>query len=814
MYIVKLINGINETIIHGNIEKITNGKIKEEINAIPSFSFSIYPNNAGYQLLTPFYTKVEVYDEKHQHIAFDGRVLVVEPSMDSSGLILKRVTCEGKLAYLNDTIQEYCVPKNWTTKGLLQQILKVHNARVDVSKVINLGNVQAVDANDNIYVGIQYDSSWKTLVEKLVKKSGGEFQFRNVNGTLYLDYLKQIGEEKNTSIVLAKNMQSITQKIDSSSLITRLYPYGAKIKAKDESGNEKETEERLSISSVNGGKPYVEDAEYLSRYGVVETTQFWDDVNSLEILKSKGVAWLKENNRITVSYEIDAFDLSLIDVDSDELTVGNIYPVRNELLDIDEKLRVISRTIDVIEPHKTTLEFGSKKQTLTNMQTSINQYVVETVEKNVKANAEITQSNIDNTRKYAAEITEDAKSTVVKMVESTNDELKETKLKVKSNGSAIEAMQKNVDSFDGSQLSGNKIYYLQTSVTGEPSKESTKWSTVRPASISGQHMWMMAADVLKNGTEIKHTPVDLTGQPGEAGRGIVGNPKITYQGSASGTNVPNGEWLEEPPLLSDGMYLWIKKTTSYSDGTSSDEYAVTKNGNTGSVGVGIKDDPIREYYLSTSKTELNGGEWSDIKPQVINDKFIWTRYKITYTDLHIGYTSPSYDDALDRLYEVSYSNKSAIEQLNNSVNLSVQETTAIKKSLQATNDDLHALETQSQQYATKAELQLTKDSISQTLTEEIDGKTAVLKQIKLQSDGMHIQGKEGATTEQVLDEKSSKIVVNGKVMVDVNSTETRVQSLKAEGNFATGAHKFKRDTLKEISGEVVACTNIYWIGGE
>ena len=351
MYIVKLINGASETIIHGNIEKITNGKIKEEINAIPSFSFSIYPNNAGYQLLTPFYTKVEVYDEKHQHIAFDGRVLVVEPSMDSSGLILKRVTCEGKLAYLNDTIQEYCVPKNWTTKGLLQQILKVHNARVDVSKVINLGNVQAVDANDNIYVGIQYDSSWKTLVEKLVKKSGGEFQFRNVNGLLYLDYLKQTGEDKNTAIVLAKNMQSITQKIDSSSLITRLYPYGAKIKVKDESGNEKETEERLSISSVNAGKPYVEDAEYLSRYGVVETTQFWDDVNSLEILKSKGAAWLKENNRITVSYEIDAFDLSLIDVDSDELTVGNIYPVRNELLDIDEKLRVISRTIDVIKQH-------------------------------------------------------------------------------------------------------------------------------------------------------------------------------------------------------------------------------------------------------------------------------------------------------------------------------------------------------------------------------------------------------------------------------------------------------------------------------
>ena len=218
--------------------------------------------------------------------------------------------------------------------------------------------------------------------------------------------------------------------------------------------------------------------------------------------------------------------------------------------------------------------------------------------------------------------------------------------------------------------------------------------------------------------------------------------------------------------------------------------------------------------MSTSKTELVGGEWSNTQPEKTKDTWIWTRYKTIFTDDSIGYSEAVKADALNGWIDVSIANKSTIEQLNNSINLSVQETTAIKKSLQSTNDDLHALEAQTQQYATKAELQLTKDSISQTLTEEIDGKTAVLKQIKLQSDGMHIQGKEGATTEQVLDEKSSKIVVNGKVMVDVNSTETRVQSLKAEGNFATGAHKFKRGTMKEISGETVSCTNIYWVGGE
>ena len=359
-------------------------------------------------------------------------------------------------------------------------------------------------------------------------------------------------------------------------------------------------------------------------------------------------------------------------------------------------------------------------------------------------------------------------------------------------------------------IKGTKQYYLQRQAADKPSKTDSGWTTEKPSTIVGQHMWYMLADVVNNGTEIKHEPFELTGIKGDTGRGIVGSPTLTYQASNSSATVPTGEWLNSIPLVNEGYTLWTKATWKYSDGTSSNVYSPSIAGKTGK---GIKAVET-EYYLSTSKTEVTGGEWKNTQPSKTADTWIWKRYRTTFTDESVGYSEPAKDDVLNGVYDVTASNKSAIEQLNNSVNLSVQETTAIKKSLQSTNDDLHALEAQTQQYATKAELQLTKDSINQTLTEEINGKTAVLKQIKLQSDGMHIQGKEGTTTEQVLDEKSSKIVVNGKVMVDVNSTETRVQSLKAEGNFATGAHKFKRDMLKEISGEVVACTNIYWIGGE
>ena len=368
----------------------------------------------------------------------------------------------------------------------------------------------------------------------------------------------------------------------------------------------------------------------------------------------------------------------------------------------------------------------------------------------------------------------------------------------------------NITTEVGNANKGTKQYYLQTASKDKPSKTDNAWSETQPASISGQHMWYMLVDITANGSEIRHEPFELTGIKGESGRGIVGSPTLTYQASTSATVVPTGTWSSDIPLVNEGYTLWTKAVWKYSDNTTSEVYTPSI---AGKAGKGIKS-VKPEYYLSTSKAEATGGTWQDTQPQKTADTWIWQRYRTTFTDESVGYSEPTKDDVLNGVYDATSSNKSAIEQLNNSVNLSVQETTAIKKSLQSTNDDLHALEAQTQQYATKAELQLTKDSISQTLTEEIDGKTAVLKQIKLQSDGMHIQGKEGSTTEQVLDEKSSKIVVNGKVMVDVNSTETRVQSLKAEGNFATGAHKFKRGTLKEISGETVACTNIYWIGGE
>lgn len=371
-------------------------------------------------------------------------------------------------------------------------------------------------------------------------------------------------------------------------------------------------------------------------------------------------------------------------------------------------------------------------------------------------------------------------------------------------------IKSQVENISAGTVSGTKQYYLQTTSEDKPSKTDSAWSTTKPPSIAGQHMWYMLADVLANGSEIKHDPFELTGIKGDAGRGIVGNPKLTYQASTSSVVPPTGQWLENIPLVNEGYTLWTKITYTYSDKTTSDIYSPSI---AGKAGRGIKQ-VYPEYYLSTSKTEVTGGTWSATQPEKTKDAWIWVRYKIIFTDESIGYSDAVRDDALNGLFDVTVSNKSAIEQLNNSINLSVQETTTIKNDLQAAKDNLSNLETQAQQYTTKAELQLVKDGIAETISETVDDKTKILKRFKRMADGMHIQGADGSVTEMVLDEKSLKLIANSKEMVNVNSTETRVQSLKAEGNFATGAHKFKRGTLKEISGETVACTSIYWVGGE
>jgi len=120
----------------------------------------------------------------------------------------------------------------------------------------------------------------------------------------------------------------------------------------------------------------------------------------------------------------------------------------------------------------------------------------------------------------------------------------------------------------------------------------------------------------------------------EDGRGIS-KSEITYQKSTSGTIIPTGSWLTSIPSLNDGEYLWTRTLFTYTDGTTTSAYNVSRNG---TAGLGISRTDVH-YQKSTSGTVAPTGTWTVTIPNVMPNEYLWTRTTITYTD---GSTSVSY----------------------------------------------------------------------------------------------------------------------------------------------------------------------------
>lgn len=390
MFVVTITNGAENTIIHSDgTGRISGGKIAKAINAVDSFSFTIYPNNAGYDLLKPLTTAVKVYDENTGKDIFIGRVLKCPDSMDERGLICRKVTCEGRLGWLYDSVQPYVEYKMVGISTVLSSFLSKHNAQVGADKRIELGQVTVTASNNYTYTA-NWDKTMNVIADKLIGKFGGEIQLRDKDGKVYLDYLENIGHGTDTTIELAVNLKTISREVDETAVITRLYPLGAKLT---------DSEKRLTIGTVNGGKDYIEDSSLIAKYGVISGPQIWDDVTLASNLLSKGKEYLKSVNRAKVQYQITALDLSRIDKHIEQFELGCWYRVKNSLMGIDEDLRIVGISIDLDNPQASQLTFGDRFETLSGFMTAKTQSLQSAIDNSEFRNRQAIDSKIENATK-------------------------------------------------------------------------------------------------------------------------------------------------------------------------------------------------------------------------------------------------------------------------------------------------------------------------------------------------------------------------------------------------------------------------------
>ena len=425
MYEVKIINDSNETIINAvstssEAPRIT-GQCKFGINTIDSFTFTILPNNQGYDLLKDLKTLVEIKNAKTNETKFKGRILIQTPDMSSSGLLSKSVICESELGYLMDSVQSYGEYHDITVRGFLELIIDNHNKQVSEDKQFTVGIVDVIDNNDSLYRYLGYDKTLDTIKDKLIDRLGGELKIRYEDGVRYLDYVQAIGDKKDTEIVLARNLITIEQERDPSEIITRLIILGTKLE---------DSEERLTVGSINNGLNYIDDEEAIAEFGIIADTVTFDDVNIVENLLNKGKEYLKENNKIKKKHKINALDLSLIGLDIASFEVGNTYRVINPLMNIDEYLRVIEKTLDINSPQSSSLSIGDKFE-------DIKDYQLDNIAtaKEVKSVKENVQTTVNTLNSVSVEL-----NNTVEILNNTNENMGNLNEVVKANVDATNAI--------------------------------------------------------------------------------------------------------------------------------------------------------------------------------------------------------------------------------------------------------------------------------------------------------------------------------------------------------------------------------------
>jgi endolysin len=373
--------------------KILSGSIKQAQNAINEFTFVIPMQNDLYQKLIPFQSIVQVVNLYDEEVEFEGRVLSISNKMTNTGFV-QEVVCEDFLSFLHDSTQHFQKLKNTGAEAYLREILNQHNAQVEDYKRIYLGSVTVQSLTDKPFRYLGYEPTWDTIRERIIANIGGYLTLRRASDGLYLDWTTSIGQNQESPIQLGRNIKSASREVSFDGIATQIMPIGADEKnSQNRSSDNKEeqgsdvTRKQIDISSVNGGKMWLEDAELVAKFGIIRKPVIWTEIDSPSVLKSRGLQYLRNQKIALAKWTVAAVERYLIDSRYVKFKIGNTHPILNAPLSGIERLQIIEKKIDILNPQSVDLVIGSKSQSLSAYQLQ-SQEAVESIER-VKANKDI-----------------------------------------------------------------------------------------------------------------------------------------------------------------------------------------------------------------------------------------------------------------------------------------------------------------------------------------------------------------------------------------------------------------------------------------
>ena len=333
--------------------KLLSAIVKLEINKVGQFNFQFLPNNAGYKaLIKPLQTMVQVVNMMTGKEIFYGRIVPVTNDMAESGVFTFAYNARSELDFLNDSKQRQMLYQG-KKSDFVKMILDFHNENLESYKEFYPGDLtDLIATGDKMEAEVDPSkSTLATLTDLILNEYGLEIQIRKEGEKKYLDLKKRIGKDSNTAIKLSVNLLTLKQHIDPGGIVSRLLVYGKQ--------NSK-TNKRITISSVNNGKDYLDRTDLISEYGIRMETVVFDEIEDPVKLKKAGEEQLASQKAVSYQYNVSAVNLSHINPNFDEFEEGDTYPVINPVMNIDERLRVVARQIDLLNVERSSLTIGEK----------------------------------------------------------------------------------------------------------------------------------------------------------------------------------------------------------------------------------------------------------------------------------------------------------------------------------------------------------------------------------------------------------------------------------------------------------------------
>lgn len=126
-------------------------------------------------------------------------------------------------------------------------------------------------------------------------------------------------------------------------------------------------------------------------------------------------------------------------------------------------------------------------------------------------------------------------------------------------------------------ITSSRAEYAATTSAAEPPGRGAEWSATPPAPVGGSYTWMRTAVTYGDGRSETSEPVRVTGEAGADGAG-VSSSSVSYAVGASGTERPSSGWSDAVPEVPRGSWLWTRTETSWTDGSATASYSVSRSG--------------------------------------------------------------------------------------------------------------------------------------------------------------------------------------------------------------------------------------------